>query len=126
MALPPGQIPQIALASAAGSQWQQTFTLTDSTGAPINLTGLTWEFVVRPSAADATEPPLVSVTTTASTQGQITVTPLTGTVTVTLTPAATTTLGKGLRPYGLWSDPATTTATCWVQGTYNTTLVASP
>lgn len=121
------QLPnQTNFSTAAGSQWQQTFTLTDSTGTPLDLTGLAWEFVIRPSVTDATAPALVQVTTTASAQGQIAVTPLTGTVTVMLTPAATGPLGKGARPYCLWSNPGTTTAICWVEGVFKTQLVATP
>lgn len=118
------QLPnQINFAAAAGSQWQQTFTITDSTGAAVDLTGLTWEFVIRPTATDTTSPALVQITTTSGSQGQITVTPLTGVVTVTLTPAATSPLSKGARPYALWSNPGTTTATCWVEGVFNTSLI---
>lgn len=120
------QLPnQVSFSSAAGSLWQQTFTLTDAAGAAINLTGLTWEFVIRPNVTDATVPALVSVTTTATAQGQITVVPLTGTVTVTLTPAATAILGQGARPHALWSNPGTSTATCWCEGRFNTALVAA-
>lgn len=119
------QLPnQVQFSSAAGSVWRQTFTITDE-GGPVNLTGLTWEFVIRPNTSDVTVPALVTVTTTPSAQGQIDVTPLTGTVTVTLTPAATALLGKGARPHALWSDPGTTTQTCWVEGVYNTQLVAA-
>ena len=120
------QLPnQVNFATAAGSVWQQTFTLTDAAGVAINLTWLTWEFVIRPNVTDATVPASVSVTTTATAQGQITVTPLTGTVTVTLTPAATTLLNQGSRPHALWSNPGTTTATVWVEGRFNTALVAN-
>lgn len=111
--------------AAANGQWRQTFTLT-ADGAAIDLTGLTWEFVIRPNVTDATSPALVSVTTTPSAQGQIDVTPLTGTVTVTLTPAATALLGKGDRPHTLWSNPGTTTQIPWVEGVFNTALVANP
>lgn len=120
------QLPsQVNFATAAGSLWQQTFTLTDAASAAINLTGLTWEFVIRPNVIDATVPPLVSVTTTSSAQGQITVVPLTGTVTVALNPAATTLLGQNSRPHALWSNPGTATATCWAEGRFNTALVAN-
>jgi hypothetical protein len=120
-----GQLPtQVQFSTAAGSLWRQTFTLTDSNGAAIDLTGLAWEFVIRPNVTDATVPALVSVTTTATAQGQIDVTPLTGTVTVTLSPVATTTLGAGSRPHALWSNPGTGTATVWVEGRFNTQLVA--
>jgi hypothetical protein len=120
------QLPnQVNFATAAGSTWQQTFTLTDAAGVAINLTGLTWEFVIRPNVTDATAPALVQVTTTATAQGQITVVPLTGTVTVTLNPAATTLLGQNSRPHALWSNPGTSTATVWVEGRFNAALVAN-
>jgi hypothetical protein len=120
------QLPnQVNFATAVGSLWQQTFTLTDAAGVAINLTGWTWEFVIRPNVTDATAPALVQVTTTATAQGQITVVPLTGTVTITLTPAATALLGQGSRPHALWSNPGTATATCWAEGRFNTALVAN-
>lgn len=119
------QLPnQVQFSSAAGSTWRQTFTITDENG-PVDLTGLAWEFVIRPNTTDATVPALVTVTTTVSTQGQIDVVPLTGTVTVTLTPAATTLLGQGSRPHALWSNPGTTSAVCWAEGRFNTQLVAA-
>lgn len=121
------QLPTTAnFATAAGSLWRQTFTLTDSDGTPIDLTGLAWEFVIRPTATDTTTPALVAVTTTPSSQGQIDVVPLTGSVTVTLTSAATTPLGKGARPYALWSSPGGGTQTTWAQGVFNTLIVAQP
>lgn len=120
------QLPnQVQFAAAAGSLWRQTFTITDENG-PVDLTGLTWEFVIRPNTVDATVPALVSVTTTPSTQGQIDVTPLQGIVTVTLTPAATALLGQGSRPHALWSNPGTTSQICWCEGRFSTQLVANP
>lgn len=120
------QLPtQVNFATAAGSQWAQTFTLTDANGTALDLTGLAWEFVIRPNVTDTTVPPLVKVTTTPGAQGQIDVTPLTGTVTVTLTPAATTLLNQGSRPHTLWSNPGTTTATVWAEGRFNSALVAN-
>lgn len=120
-----GQLPtQVQFSTAAGSLWRQTFTLTNADGTAIDLTGMAWEFVIRPNVTDTTVPALVSVTTTATAQGQIDVTPLTGTVTVTLNPAATTLLDVGSRPHALWSNPGTVTATVWAEGRFNTQLVA--
>ncbi|NUP39510.1 MAG: hypothetical protein HOY76_21485 [Streptomyces sp.] len=112
---------QVNFATAAGSQWAQTFQFTG-----VDLTGLAWEFVIRPTVTDATVPPLVKVTTTVSSQGQITMDTTAKTVQVVLTPAATTLLGKGARPYALWSNPGTTTATTWCEGVFNTALVPTP
>lgn len=112
---------QVNFATAAGSAWTQTFSMPT-----VDITGLTWEFVIRPTVTDATVPPLVKVTTTVSGQGQITVDTVARTVQVVLTPAATTLLGKGARPYALWSNPGTTTATTWCEGVFNTSLVPAP
>jgi hypothetical protein len=112
---------QVNFGTAAGSQWAQTFQFTG-----VDITGLSWEFVIRPHATDTTVPPLVKVTTTASAQGQIVVNTVAGTVQVVLTPAATTLLKKGARPYALWSNPATTSATTWCEGMFNSRLVPAP
>ncbi len=112
---------QANFATAAGSQWAQTFQIVG-----VDLTGLSWEFVIRPNVNDAAQPPLIKVTTTVSTQGQITVDVVAGTVQVVLTPAATSLLQKGARPYALWSNPGTTSATTWCEGIFNSVLVPAP
>ena len=110
---------QVNFTTAAGSQWAQTFQITGT-----DLTGLAWEFVIRPNVTDTAVTPLVKVTTTVSAQGQITVNTATGAVQVVLTPAATALLGKGARPYSLWSNPGQTSATAWCAGVFNTQLIA--
>lgn len=112
---------QVNFTTASGSQWAQTFQFTG-----VDLTGLSWEFVIRPTVTDVAQPPLIKVTTTVSSQGQITVDLTAKTVQVVLTPAATTLLGKAANPYALWSNPGTTTATTWCEGVFNTTLVPAP
>lgn len=112
---------QVNFSTAAGSQWAQTFSMPT-----IDITGLAWEFVIRPTATDVTVPPLVKVTATVSSQGQITVDTVARTVQVVLTPAATSLLGKGARPYALWSNPGTTSATTWCAGVFNTVLAPTP
>jgi hypothetical protein len=111
--------------AAAGSQWAQAFQLQNDDGTPVNITGWTWEFVIRLTVTDAASPALVQVTTAANSQGYITVNTTTATVTVVLNPAATSQLGKGAKPYTLWSNPGTTTATAWVDGTFNSQLIAA-
>jgi hypothetical protein len=111
--------------TAAGSLWVQTFTFLNADGTRTDLTGLSWEFVIRPGVTDSTSPPLVKVTTTAGVQGGIVVDIDAATVTVTLTPAATTALANGARRHALWSQPGTADATCWVAGTFNSVLVAA-
>lgn len=116
-----GNLPtQANFATAAGSSWAQTFQMTG-----VDISGLDWEFVIRPTVTDSAQPPLVKVTTTVSAQGQITVDVGASTVQVVLTPAATTLLGRGARPYALWSQPGTSQAVAWVDGSFNTQLVAA-
>lgn len=112
---------QVNFAAAAGGQWAQTFRFPDT-----DITGLAWEFVIRPTVTDATQPGLVEVTTTVSAQGWITVDTTARTVQVVLTNAATTLLGKGARPYALWSNPNTGQDTPWAAGIFNSQLVAVP
>jgi len=118
---------QLNTTSAAGSQWVTTYTLQNDDGTLMNITGKTFEFVVRPSTTDVTEPALVAVnSTTAGAQGYITVSPSTSTVQVVLSPTATALLGQSSYPYSLWMDPGLTDATDLVVGTCFSTLVAAP
>lgn len=112
--------------SPAGSQWAQAFQLVNDDGSPVNITGWTWEFVIRPTVGDTASPALVQVSTTVTAQGYITVNTVTATVMVVLNPAATSLLKKGARPYALWSNPGTTTACAWVDGVFNSQLIANP
>ncbi|MEU8839935.1 hypothetical protein AB0D97_12510 [Streptomyces roseus] len=112
-------------ATVAGAQWAATFTLLDDDGTPMDISGKTFEFVIRPNAADATMPPLVEVTATATAQGYLTVDTLTATIQVVLTPAATTLLGTGCRPFALWMDPGQAAQTCLVEGPFYSRLVSA-
>ena len=112
---------QANLTTDSGSQWAQTFQFQG-----VDISGLTWEFVIRPSLTDTTQPPLIKVTTTVGSQGQITADTVARTVQVVLTPAATALLGQGARPYALWSNPGTTSATTWCEGTFTSTTVPAP
>lgn len=120
-------MPTIVSAVAyAGFVWSQTYSLTQTpNGPPIDLTGLVFELVIRPSLTDASSPALVQVSSAASNaQGSVTVTPTAGIVTVNLTPAATTLLGQGERFYTLCSNPGTSTATLWAEGVFTSKLAA--
>ncbi|MER6778485.1 MULTISPECIES: hypothetical protein [unclassified Streptomyces] len=112
-------------ATVAGTQWSATFTLLDDDGTPMDISGKVFEFVIRPTAADTTLPPLVAVTATATAQGYLTVDTLTATIQVVLTPAATTLLGTGCRPFALWMDPGQPDATCLVEGPFYSRLVSA-
>lgn len=114
--------------AVAGSAWSRTYTLRQTPGGPpIDLTGLIFRFVIRPSVTDSTSPAAVSVDSTTSTaQGSITVTPLTGVVFVQLKPAATRLLSRSSWPFALWSNPGTDTELIWDDGTFSTSLAAQP
>lgn len=111
--------------TAAGAKWTQIFALTNADGSVVDLTGLAWEFAIRPSPTDVAATPLIKVTTTPGAQGQIVVDIPTGTVTVTLTPAATVLLGRGSRAHALWSNPGTSSAICWAEGAFDSAPVAA-
>lgn len=112
-------------AVVAGAQWSAAFTLLDDDGTRMDISGKTFEFVIRPNSPDATVPPLVKVTSTATAQGYLTVDTATATVQVVLTPAATTLLGAGCRPFALWMDSGLPDAVCLVEGPFYSRLVAA-
>lgn len=113
----------------AGSLQQWTFTLTSpqpgGPPVPYPVAGAAWEYVVRPSAADLTVPPLVDITTTASAAGLITVTATSALSQAVLAiyPAATQSLA-GIYSHALWMNPGTPAALCVAEGTLQ--AVASP
>ncbi|WP_329143453.1 hypothetical protein OIU91_05970 [Streptomyces sp. NBC_01456] len=116
---------QWSTTTAAGSEWAADFTLLDDDGAPMDIGGKTFEFVIRPTVVDAAMPPLIKVATTATVQGYIAVDTGTATVQVVLTPTATALLGKGSRPFALWMDAGQPSATCLVEGRFNSRPTAS-
>lgn len=107
------------LTMPAGSQVQRNFSFTvPGTGAPYNTSGLSWEYVARPTATDLTSPALISVTTTPNSQGVITVLSTTATpqLLLTLYPAATVNITPGQLYHTLWSSPGSSNAFTWVTG----------
>lgn len=111
---------QVTFSSPAGSEWAQTFRMQG-----VDISGLDWEFVIRPTVVDRSDPPLVRVTPTVGVQGQITVDTGTDTVQVVLTSAATTALGRGPNRYALWSNPGTASQTCWCEGVFTALSVSA-
>lgn len=117
---------QLAATAAAGSQWVTSYQLQNDDGTLADITAKAFEFVIRPSVTDTTEPALIAVNSTMATaQGYITVTPATSTILVVLSPTATALLGQSTDSYSLWMDPGQADATNLVTGTFYCNLVAA-
>lgn len=99
-----------------GSLQEYLFTFSyPSTGVLYDISGLTWEFVVR-ATGTSTGSPLISVTSTANSQGLLTIDTAASTVQLTLYPAATAGLATGQYAMSLWANPSTTGAYTWLNG----------
>lgn len=108
--------PQWDLSMLAGSVQDWTFTFTNpSTNAPWPISGYTWEYVVRTSPA-AGSTPTIELTTTANSQGVLSVSSSAGTVQMAMYPAATSGLTPGGYFHALWSNPGTSSAFTWFSG----------
>lgn len=121
-------MPRYDIDAPARSAWAGSFSFKgqDKTTAE-DITGRTWEFVIRPSAADTSPTAAISVTTVNSSQGVLSVDVPTATVLVSLTASAVALMGAGAAwSYALWMDPDLTTATARVDGTFTATPVAAP
>lgn len=108
--------------------WNFVFT-NPGTGTPYALTGITsWEYVARPSATDATSPPLIDITLTTTTPGVITVTATASLsqVQLTINPAATSGIAPAELFHALWSNPGTSTQFCWLSGPLILQATAQP
>ncbi|MFE2850571.1 hypothetical protein ACFXJO_05485 [Streptomyces lavendulae] len=110
-------------ATVAGVQWAANFKLLNDDGTRMDISSKTFEFVIRPSSADVTVPPLIKATPTPTAQGYLTVDSVAATIQVVLTPAATTLLGTGCRPFALWMDPGQVDQICLVEGPFYSRLV---
>jgi hypothetical protein len=120
-------LPNVVPAYAtSGSQWSEGYTFYNDDDTLMDLSTKTFEFVVRPTVADVTEPAQIAVTSTGATgQGYITVTLATSTVLVVLSDSATALLGQSTRPYALWMDPGGSDQTAVVVGLMNSRQVAA-
>lgn len=102
----------------AGSEVSQGFTFTAAYPTytiPYPLEATEWEYVVRATPTSGGSP-LISVTTTANSQGALTVTVGSGLVVLTLLPAATASLAPGPYYHALWEYPGTSSAFTWWTG----------
>lgn len=112
--------------AVAGSQWSRGYDYTDAvTGLPLDLSTYTFVLTIRPSVADAAQPPLIRVTSAGETpQGRIDVSG--GQVSVFVYGAATTLLGQGSYAYALWSEPSVSGTEADVYGVFYSSLVSAP
>lgn len=111
-----------------GAEWPVTIACRDNDEAPMALDTKTLELVIRPSVTDATQPPLVKVTSTGATaQGSVTVDTTASTVAAVVQPAGTALLtGGGPWAYALWMNPGQADATALLTGTLTPTPAPAP
>lgn len=112
--------------TVAGARWSASFTLRNDDGTPMDISGKSFEFAIRPTAGDAAVPALVAVAGAATVQGYVTVDTVSAVVQVVLSPTATASLGTGCRPFALWMDPGLPDQTCLVEGPFYSRLASSP
>lgn len=99
-----------------GSLQQYLFTFTyPSTGALYDISAATFEYVVRDTGTSGGSP-LISVTSSANSQGVLTITTAASTVLLTLYPAATSSLATGQYAHSLWMNPGGASAYTWFNG----------
>jgi hypothetical protein len=109
-----------------GSSAQYAFAITTLAGSPYPFDDTTWEYVVRPDCGPGAA--VLTITTTPSAGGSLTVT---GTdaesvVTLALTPAATSGVVPGGYAHALWMNPSTDDAYLWFTGALDIDLVPQP
>lgn len=104
------------------------FTFQDSTGAPINLTGIVTEFVAE--ATDGTQLVDILSTDVSNPMGSLSIpTPTNGQVTLTLTSIATKALYVSRGGYVFWSmwyQPGSATSQSLINGSLTVRRVAQP
>lgn len=121
------------IVTASGSQWTAVVTVTNDDGTLANLTGKSFEFVVRattspnPNALGSIGAVIFSVNNSSSTaNGTITVNTATSQVTVIVTATAVNLLTQGGGAYTLWMDPNLADATALLTGPFLTQPVPAP
>jgi len=121
----PAPLPNFFQAIAAiGSQWTQTYQVTNDNGSLTDITNKTFELSIRDRNTGIQT---VSVNNTSSTTlGTITVTSSTSSFQVMLTPAATDLLTEWGGNYTLWMDPNLPDATALVAGVFYGRTVTNP
>jgi hypothetical protein len=102
--------------AAQNSQFPISVQLQNDDGTLMDITGKTFEFVVRTKIDNESTTPLIRVGQTPNAQGYITVNTTTSTVQVVVYATANTSAGGY---YTLWMDPNLSDQTALVQGPYN-------
>jgi hypothetical protein len=109
-----------------GSLWAATFQFLNSDGSLMNITGKTFEYVLRVSTS-STATATLSVSTTTTDNGSITVTTATSSILVTITPTGTSLLAQNTSYAAtLWMDPNLSDATVMANGAFTTSGAAAP
>lgn len=119
--------------TASGSQWTAVVTVTNDDGTLANLTGKSFEFVLRSSNSsnyalpNAIGPIIFSVNNSSSTaNGTITVNTTTSQVSVTVTATAVNLITQGGGVYTLWMDPNLADATALMTGQFLVQNIPAP
>lgn len=108
-----------------GSQWATTFQFFNSDGSLMNITGKTFEYVLRISTKSTGTPALYVSSVSSTANGSITVTTATSSILVVITPTGMNTLtSPAVYAATLWMDPGLTDATVMANGSFNVEGVA--
>lgn len=103
-----------------GSLWAATFQFLNSDGSLMNITGKTFEWVLRTSTAQTGTPALSVNSSGATANGSIVITTSTSSILITLTPVGTATLlANTAYAATLWMNPGLTDATVMTNGAFN-------
>jgi hypothetical protein len=110
-----------------GSQWAATFQFLNSDGSLMNITGKTFEYVLRISSSISGAPALYISSSASSANGSITITTGTSSILAVITPTGMNTLEPNtIYAATLWMDPGNTDATVMANGSFNVQTAAAP
>lgn len=108
----------LAIVASRASVWDSTFIFQNDNETPMDITGRTFELVVRPDVNDTAPTPLIKVSSAGATaQGFMVIDLMNSSVLVVVSPTANSINAGGY--FTLWMDPGLTTQTAMVQGPYN-------
>lgn len=109
-----------------GSQWLTVFQFLNSDGTLMDISGYTYQMVLRTSTENTGTPVIVVTSSAPGENGSIVISTVNSTVTVTLTPVATSMLVSGdSYALTLWQDPDLSDASVVVNGSMYVTPVAA-